>query len=322
MTNMLLSLGISSLLALGNPGSMAQKTAPSGTYFPADSQALLGRWDLTIDANGRKLPSWLEVRLSGYRTLVGSFVGSAGSARPIAQVDFRDGEFSFTIPPQWEGGDGNIVVRGKVSGESMQGTLTSSDGKQYTWSGVRAPLLTRQAAPVWGSPLNLFNGHDLQGWKATGDNQWIVRNEVLTSPHSGANLVTEKTFTDFKLHVEFRYNEGSNSGVYLRGRYEVQIEDNPAGTHPNSEMFSGIYGFLPPTHIAARGPGRWQTYDITLVGRMVTVVANGDTVICHREIPGITGGALDSHEDQPGPIYIQGDHGPIEYRKIIITPAR
>src|SRR3546814_8213858 len=83
---------------------------------------------------------------------------------------------------------------------------------------------------------------DLNGWKAMGENQWVVRDGILTSPHSGANLVSEQEFTDFKLHVEFRYQEGSNSGVYLRGRYEVQIEDSPANAHPSNILFSGIYG--------------------------------------------------------------------------------
>ena len=84
-------------------------------------------------------------------------------------------------------------------------------------------------------------------------------------------------------------------------------------------MISAVYGFLPPNAPASRGPGEWQTYDIPLVGRLVTVVFNGQTVICRSEIPGITGGALDSKEGEPGPIYLQGDHGPIEYRNITIA---
>jgi hypothetical protein len=74
--------------------------------------------------------------------------------------------------------------------------------------------------------------------------------------------------------------------------------------------------------MAGKKPGEWQSYDITLTGRMVTIVANGKTIICNREIPGITGGALDSREGEPGPIMLQGDHEPIEYRNIILTPAR
>jgi hypothetical protein len=123
------------------------------------------------------------------------------------------------------------------------------------------------------------------------------------------------------LHIEFRYPKGSNSGVYLRGRYEVQIEDNK-GMDPLVDRFSAIYGFITPNEMAAKDAGEWQTYDITLVGRTVTVIANGKTVICNQEIPGITGGAIDSKENEPGPILIQGDHGPVEFRNIVITRGK
>jgi hypothetical protein len=146
-------------------------------------------------------------------------------------------------------------------------------------------------------------------------------NGVLQSPKSGSNLITDEKFNDFKLHIEFRYPKESNSGVYLRGRYEVQVSDNK-GEAPLKDYFGAIYGFIEPVEQAAKAAGEWQTYDITLVGRLVTVVANGKTIICNAPIPGITGGALDSNEGEPGPIMLQGDHGPIEYRNIVITPAK
>lgn len=296
-------------------------SSSTGNYA-ADSSQLIGRWDITIDEDGTPVPAWLEVALSGNRALVGSFVCIVGSARPVAHVHFGDGKFHFSIPPQWEKGDGNFQIEGALADGGIEGTIVTAEGKKYNWKGVRAPWLDRTKAPVWGTPVALFNGKNLDGWKTSGANQWIVKNGILTSPHSGSNLISERKFTDFKLHVEFRYHKGSNSGVYLRGRYEVQIEDSPKDMHPDSHLFSGIYGFLTPAVINALGPDQWQSYDITLVGRMVTVVANGKTVISNQEIPGITGGALDSDEGAPGPIYIQGDHGPIEFRKIVITPAK
>lgn len=310
MYKILLSLAL--LISIGH----ASASAPT-----ADSISIEGRWDITIDMNGKPQPSWLEVRHSGHRTLVGSFVGIAGSARPVAQVNYAGGRISFAIPPQWESGGGDLVLEGEVKGSGLAGTITFPDGKQYSWTAERAPSLTRQKPPVWGTPIRLFNGRDLTGWKALGENQWVVKNGILTSPKSGANLATEATFTDFKLHIEFRYPAGSNSGVYLRGRHEVQIEDN-WGREPFPGGFGAVYGFIAPSEQAARKPGEWQSYDITLVGRMLTLVANGKTVICDREIPGITGGALDSREGEPGPLYIQGDHGPVEYRNIVLTPAK
>lgn len=318
-----LVFGMSCLLVLGAASSVSAAEKPMiATQTPVDSKDLIGRWDITIDENGKPAPSWLEVKLSGSRTLVGYFVGVSGSARPVAKVNFDNGKFSFSIPPQWEGGDKDFVIEGELKGGGIEGTITTSEGKQYNWKGVKAPYLIRTSAPVWDKPINLFNGKDLSGWKAVGKNQWEVKSGVLTSAHSGANLISEKTFTDFKLHVEFRYQKGSNSGVYLRGRHEVQIEDSPKDAHPSSVLFSGVYGFIAPSEIAALGPDKWQSYDITLIGRMVTIVVNGKTVISNQEIPGITGGALDSNEGEPGPIYIQGDHGPIEFRKIVITPAK
>lgn len=323
MIKKVLLLGIG-MLTLGSVESAlaTKQNSIINTKINVDSKELIGRWDITIDENGKSVPSWLEVKLSGSRTLVGSFVGVSGSARPVAKVNFDNGKFSFSIPPQWESGNQDFIIEGELIGKEIKGTVVTSEGKKYTWKGVRAPYLVRTAAPVWDKPINLFNGKDLTGWKALGNNQWEVINGVLTSAKSGANLVSDQKFTDFKLHVEFRYKKGSNSGVYLRGRHEVQIEDSPKEAHPGSLLFSGIYGFLAPSEIAALGPDQWQTFDITLVGRMVTVVANGKTVISNQEIPGITGGALDSNEGEPGPIFIQGDHGPIEFRKIVITPAK
>ena len=299
-------------------------SAKANNHFKqnADSPSLIGRWDMTLYMDGSEYPSWLEVQLSGTRTLVGQYVGTGGSARPISKINFTDGKMSFSIPPQWEKENNDISFEGTFDGDSLKGTMISAAGKNYTWSAVRAPSLKRTAEPVWQKPITLFNGKDLSGWHASGNNnQWIIKDGILTSPHSGSNLLTDKTFNDFKLHIEFRYPQGSNSGVYLRGRYEVQIEaDND--DEPVRNVFSSIYGFLEPTEITAKKPGEWQSYDITLVGRMVTVIANGKTVICKREIPGITGGAINSKEGEPGPILLQGDHGPIEYRNIIITPAK
>ena len=275
---------------------------------------------MTIYESGKEVPSWLEVKHSGYHMLVGRFVSAGGSARPISQVFFSAGKMNFTIPQQWEP-DGNFTIEGVLAGDSLTGTLTTSENKKYNWVAVRAPLLKRQGEPVWGKPVTLFNGHNLDGWHAMGENQWKATDGVLQSPHSGSNLVTDQTFTDFKLHIEFRYSKGSNSGVYLRGRYEVQIEDNK-GMEPEDHLLGAIYGFLTPSEMMAKDPGEWQSYDVTLVGRMVTVIVNGKTVICNQQIPGITGGAINSKEGEPGPIYLQGDHGPIDFRNIVITPAK
>jgi hypothetical protein len=280
-----------------------------------------GRWDLTVNIDGRMAPSWLEVRHTGVNGYFGRFVWEGGSARPISKVELKDGKVSFHIPAQWERTEKELVFEGTLADSKLAGTIVNTNGKTYTFVGEKAPKLWRDKAPVWGAPIKLFNGKDLTGWEALGKtNQWVVENGVLKSPKSGANIRTQKTFNDFKLHIEFRYPKGSNSGVYLRGRYEIQIEDNK-GMEPMSLYLGGIYGFIDPWLNMAKEAGEWQSYDVELVGRMVTVKANGTTIIYKQEIPGVTGGALDSKEGEPGPIMMQGDHGPIEFRNIILTPA-
>ena len=155
-----------------------------------------------------------------------------------------------------------------------------------------------------------------------GTNQWSVVSGVLTNAKGGANLVTDAGYTDFKLHVEVRYPPKGNSGVYLRGRHEVQVEDSVSSSAEATGGLGAIYGFLIPNQNAAKGAGEWQTIDVTLVGRLVTVVLNGKRIICEQRIPGPTGGALDSKEGEPGPIMLQGYHGPVEYRNLMITPGR
>jgi hypothetical protein len=150
---------------------------------------------------------------------------------------------------------------------------------------------------------------------------WQAENGVLANKLKGSDLLTEVKLEDFKLHIEVNYPEGSNSGIYLRGRYEVQVQDD-YGKEPHSRYMGGVYGHITPTANAAKPAGEWQVFDITLLGRWVTVELNGKVIIDNQEIPGITGGALDSREGEPGPIMLQGDHGPVSYRNIVVTPVR
>ena len=287
-----------------------------------DSSFITGRWDITITNDGKSFPAWLEVSRSVTRTLVGLFTGPTGSARPISQVNFTNGKLSFSIPPQWENGKDNLSLEATLQGDSLAGTIIFPSGRKNNFTATRAPSLKRNATINWGKPIKLFNGVDLKGWHPSGQtNQWVVENGILKSPKSGSNLISDAVFHDFKLHIEFRFPNKSNSGVYLRGRYEVQIADDEEG-YPLTSQIGAVYGFLSPSENSAKKPGEWQSYDITLTGRMVTVVLNGKTIICNQEIPGITGGALDSHEAEPGSLMLQGDHQPIEYRNIIITPAK
>jgi hypothetical protein len=297
---------------------------PTQSPQPGFADPILGRWDLTVQAADGAYPSWLEIRLRKETELMGSFVGRFGSMRHIAQIEYKDGELFVRVPVQYEQNPRDLVFKGKLSGNRLEGTTESADGKTLTWVGVRAAELARTAAPKWGKPIHLFNGKDLAGWKLRSTdrgNCWSAANGTLANNVPCVDIISEQQFADFKLHLEFNIVEKSNSGVYLHGRYEVQIQDD-FGKATDSLRMGGLYGFLRPAVNAAARPGEWQSYDITLIGRRVTVVLNGKTVIDHAEIPGITGGALDSDEGAAGPLMLQGDHGKVTFRNIVITPAQ
>ncbi len=289
------------------------------TLLAQPEKDIQGKWDLTFMVDGKEMPSWLEVKNSGYNTLVGRFVYAFGSARPVSEIKMDGNKFSFSIPRQWEPEGSDMKFSGTIEDGKLKGSMIYTDGSMQEFSGVHAPKLKYTENPKWGEPMNLFNGKDLSGWTPDRENQWKVMDGVLSSDKSGANLISNEKFEDFKLHLEFRYPENSNSGIYLRGRYEVQIADNH-GSDPSNILFGGIYGFLSPNQMAAKEAGKWQSYDITLIGNRVSITANGIDIIIDQTIPGITGGALDSKEGTPGPFMIQGDHGPVEYRNIIVTP--
>jgi hypothetical protein len=198
------------------------------------------------------------------------------------------------------------------------------NGETLSWSGVRAPVWP--ASPPKrkpGKPLDLFNGKDVSGWLCQDPRRpmgWFVKDGILQNEGKQANnIYTQQKFNDFKLEVEFNVDPESNSGVYLRGRYEIQILDSP-GRPLDVHSQGALYGFIVPAVRADKPAGEWQTYEITLIANRVTVILNGIKIIDDGEVPGITGGALDADEKGPGPILLQGDHGRVQFRKVRLTP--
>lgn len=290
----------------------------------ASVQPFLGRWDLTLKTPLREYPSWLEITQEGGQ-LKARMVSRWGHALPLPKIEISNGRITFVSPKEEEDRKDDMVFEGRRAGKTLVGTTTGPGGTPWQWTGERAPSLKRTSGPKWGKPIQLFNGRNLSGWTMSGPGStttWKVENGTLVSPGHGPELISDAKFEDFKLHVEFNCAPGSNSSVYLGGRYELQIEDDPEPEGPTMRT-GGVYGFLAPSPEQPRRPGEWQTYDITLVGRVVTVVQNGQTIIDKQEIPGITGGALDSHEALPGPIYLQGSEvGHVAFRNIMITPGK
>ena len=302
----------------------ASSQAGEDSSAAAAIKPFIGRWDLSIKTPKGELPSWIEVSDEQGKPKV-VLVGVSDHATPLAQAAIFQGEIQFVSPKGEEGFENDTTFQGKLVGGQLVGTATSSGGVSWIWKGNRAPSLERTGAPKWGKPVILFDGKDFKGWRFSDPKRaktWTIEDGTLVSNGNGPEIITTAKFNDFKLHLEFQCGPKSNSGVYLRGRYEVQVETDSEAEPPNRHM-GAIYGFLEPTPEAPRKAGVWQTFDITLIGRTVTVVQNGVTIIDQKEIPGITGGALDSHEWLPGPIYLQGsEEGRVAYRNIVITPAK
>jgi hypothetical protein len=283
----------------------------------------LGRWDVTLETPDRKLPTWLEITQVDGKLAV-RMVGRWGNARYLPHAEFTDGKLRFVSPKEEEGRKDDMVFEGRLVGKSLIGETHGPDGTLWKWRGERAPSLARTGTPVWGKPITLFNGRDLQGWHLSDPkvaNTWPVENGTLVSQGNGTELVTDQKFEDFKLHIEFNVAPSANSGIYLRGRYEVQVEHD---SHPEAaeRSLGGVYGFLAPSPMPSHTPGIWRVYDITLIGRRITVTLDGVTIIKDQEIPGVTGGALDTDEGKPGPLYLQGsENGRVAFRNIVIVPA-
>ena len=276
---------------------------------------ILGRWDLVLTKGNRKSAGWLEVRASGLNTLVGRTMIGFGSSRPIAEVSSDSNGIHFAIPTQWESRSGTIKFEGHVVGSNLVGSLEGPVFGGYSVSGKRAPSLQVNGPVEWDRPERLIGKNLEDHWVKTPG--WVFEKGTLFNKNPRQDIVSKQTFFDFKAHLEFRYPEGSNSGIYLRGRYEVQIDD-AFGLPADDEHIGGIYGLIQPRVNASKKPNEWQSIDITLVGRTVSVTLNGIKIIENQEIAGPTGGAIDSDESAPGPLKLQGDHGQVEFRNIII----
>jgi hypothetical protein len=289
-----------------------------------DVKQFLGRWDMTVTpSSGESYPQWIELTDNNGK-IEGRLQPRGGAWHPIEGADIKSDKLIVTLGPAttWEL---TSASSGNLTGIEKHG---NADGPKL--AGVKAPPLDRPMPKKWTKPRALFDGKDLKGWEPIGNvenSKWVARNGELVNDnpevhgqnvHGAANIKTTEKFQDFKLHIEVNCPEGGNSGIYLRGRYEVQV-GTEGGKLPSHEM-GAIYSWYPPPQGAENNLGKWTAFDITFVGRHVTVLRDGKMYHDNVEIPGPTGGALDSNEAEPGPFYLQGDHhGVIAYRNITIS---
>jgi hypothetical protein len=287
------------------------------SFNPAHSQPFTGRWDLTITTPQDSYPSWMES--SGHSEV--RIVGRVASVHPASDVKLSGSHLTFTTS-EWFGKPTQVTWDMTVKGGKITGTQKREDGVEGRIAGVHAPALKRKTPPAWSDPEPLFNGKDLTGWTPDNpaENHWKAEDGQLVNESAGANIRTTRKLQDFKLHIEYNCPDLGNSGVYLRGRYEIQVEYEKPGTNDKFHGMGSIYGFLAPAVDLPPRPGQWESYDVTLIGRTVTVIRDGVKIVDNQEIPGITGGAIDSREAEPGPLLIQGDHtGGMKYRNITIS---
>jgi hypothetical protein len=303
---------------------IATAWAGSATASPGSGGAFLGRWDITAGGAPLALPRncWLELRHEG-GVLKGRFNSGGGAVFDLPQVAIENGEITFQYPQGKPPNQTQQVWKATLKDTKLQGKAQVG-GQTLWWTGVRGPVWPA-TPPVRkpGKPIDLFNGKDVSGWLCQDPNHpmgWFVKDGILMNEGKNAcNIYTRQKFNDFKIEVEFNVDPQSNSGVYLRGRYEIQILDGysrPLDVHSQG----ALYGFIVPPAKADKRAGEWQTFEITLIANRLTVVENGTKIIDNAEVPGITGGALDANEKGPGPIMLQGDHGKVQFRKVRLTP--
>ena len=296
----------------------------------AADQDFNGRWDITVPQESRSRAWWLEVTGAGTPAIKGRFVGfPGGNMDEIPRISIQNGELHFGADrTQRAKKDAqpttvHLDYTAKLVNGRLEGTM--QDGRQnLKWTGVRAPEIPDKDDGSWreGKTIELVNHKDMAGWHGQvpgKDLGWTVHDGILSSAGGANNLESDQKFWNFKLHVEFRVGPHSNSGIGLRGRYEVQILED-YGEPPNLHGNGALYSRIKPPVNASRKAGEWQSLDIRLVGRIVTIVLNDRKLIDKQTIEGLTAIATDPNEGQPGPIVLQGDHGPVDFRGVALTP--
>jgi hypothetical protein len=282
----------------------------------------LGRWNLTGTGQDANRVYWLEVTEKGGQ-LSGMFLNRGGNPVPLASVTVQGDELVLQLPVGTNKQPG-AEFRAKLDGGKLVGTTKAAD-RTINFVGVRPPKWppsNANAKHTYGTPVELFDGKSGAAFdKQPSDypDTWTVEDGVLTNAPPTRNLLSKQKFWNFRLQAEYKLTEKSNSGIYLRGRYELQVLDD-FGTPPANRGHMSIYGWTAPLVNASKKAGEWQTVDIVLVGNRVTVTLNGQKVHDNAEIQAITGGALDADETAPGPILIQGDHTKVWFKKITVTP--
>ncbi len=232
---------------------------------------------------------------------------------------------------------------GQVVGDRLVARIAPYDAKSGKVSGAWQPFYGWRNPPVCdkartedatlGEPVDLLKD-GLDGWvlmDSKAKNGWSFKDGVLSNKlglkpdgswaGGGSNLMTKRAdFFDFNLEYDVRVPAKSNSGVYLRGRFECQVIDS-YGKAPDCHNMAAYYGRVTPSKTVDKAPGEWQHVSVTLYKGRITTWLNGEKIIDNAKLEGVTGGAIDADLNAAGPIYLQGDHSDADYRNMILRPA-
>lgn len=301
----------------------------------AIAEELEGDWSLNLDSG---TPAWLSIRKTDGVPIVRMRL-HVGPDGPHKNVQESAGRITFSLKQNKKAKSTKTVDVGIKDGKlggMIVSTFANGAVEREAFTGKKIPPIASTPPDLskvrFGHPINLFNGQDLTGWRPHEPdkiNGWSVKDGVLvnTTPKTDfsatgayANLRTEAVFEDFWLHIEFLIEKDRNSGVYLRGMYEAQVVDRDSRMQ-GIQGVGAIFGEIPPSKNVGRPGGQWQTYDLTLVDRHVTVVLNGEKVIDNQPVPCPTGGAVFTDPMAAGPIHLQGDHTNVAYRDIYLAPV-
>ena len=298
----------------------------SGAAFAADSD-FNGRWDIRVLNEPRSRAWWLEVTGAGSPHLKGRFIGfPGGDINDIQKPAIRNGVLSFSfdrpVPPGKKGQPIHVEHTARYVNGRLEGVYKQRS-EELKWIGERAPEIAEKDDGSWkkGKPVDLFNDKDLSGWRGLIPDKelgWTVENGILKNTAHANNLVTEQKFWNFLLHVEFKVGPKSNSGLGLRARYEVQILEDlgrpPTGTATARSTAASSPACKPASPPAS---GRLMTSAWSAVTS--PSCSNGKKVV-KGLIEGLTAVATDPDEGKPGPLSLQGDHGAVEFRSVVLTP--
>lgn len=338
---------LTAVITMNACGIKTETPAPAAEIV--SPEFYMGTWALDLDVKNSPA-GWLEVRQEeGY--LDADLLWRAGSVSPVEFVFVTETNLFVTRGRdvvRERNADGDPVrthhaiswlkikktSEDEISGEAIFPSNTGIGVNKVLFTGKKIPEPTEKpdlSDVRFGEPINLIAENSLKGWELLEPNAvngWSVSDGVLRNDpvqkegedhiHYG-NLRTKETFEDFNLALEVMVPEGSNSGVYLRGMYEIQVADS-YGKPLNAHNMGALYSRIAPSVAAEKPAGEWQSMDITLYKRHLTVILNGIPIIENQPVRGVTGGAMTANEFQPGPIYLQGDHGAVAYRDIVLTP--